>query len=90
MGDEQQRIELSVEDATRLRDAIRSETVQRELHEIATLRARIAALEAISVRRAVFEAIADAHGFDATDTFVFDFQARSLTITKGNSNGAAS
>jgi hypothetical protein len=87
---EQQRIELSADEAKQLRDALRLEAVQREQNEIATLRARIAALEAISARRAVFETIADAHGFDATDTCEFDFQARSLTIKKGNSNGSAS
>lgn len=76
-------IELTPDEAQRLRDALRAEVMQRELHELATLRARIAALEAVSARRAVFESIADAHGFDATDTFSFDFQARSLTIKKG-------
>lgn len=87
---EEQRIILTEDEAKQLRDALRKETELREQHEIATLRARIAALEAVSARRAVFESIADAHGFDSTDTFSFDFQARSLTIMKGNSNGATS
>jgi hypothetical protein len=73
------RIELTIEEAQRLRDAYRAETTQRELHEIAQLRARIAALEAISARRAVLESIADAHDFDATEVWEFDFQARTLT-----------
>lgn len=80
-------ITLNEADAIRLRDALRREQSSREGHELEVLRARIAALEAASNRRAVFESIADVHGFDATDAFEFDFPSRTLT-KKGNSNGS--
>jgi hypothetical protein len=76
-------IVITDDEAVLLRDSIRREAQTREDHELVVLRARIAALEAGSARRAVFEMIADAHHFDATDAFEFDFQARTLTIKKG-------
>lgn len=79
---------LTEDEAKSLRDALRREQDSRDGHELTVLRARVAALEAASARRAVFESIADAHTFDATDAFSFDFPSRTLTILKGNSNGA--
>ena len=88
MSTEQQPIVLTEDEAKNLRDALRREQQSQEGHELAVLRARVSALESLSVRRAVFEAIADVHNFDATDGYEFDFQSRTLTMKKGHSNGA--
>lgn len=85
----EQPIQLTEDEAVKLRDALRREAESRDDHELAVLQARVAALEYASARRAVFESIADAHNFDATDAFEFNFQSRSLTIKKGNPNGSA-
>lgn len=90
MSTEPQPFILTVDEATQLRDALRLEQQLKDYHELAVLRTRVAILEAVSARRALFEAIADQHQFDATDSFEFDFQSRTLTITKGNTNGATS
>jgi hypothetical protein len=89
MSTSNQPVVLTEDEAKLLRDALRRERESQENHELSVLRARVSALEAASARRAVFESIADAHSFDATDAFEFDFQSRTLTIKKGNSNGAA-
>lgn len=81
-------IVLTAVEAQQLRDALRIEQQSKEAHELTALRARVASLEATSARRAVFESIADAHNFDATDAFTFDYQSRTLTIQKGHSHGA--
>ena len=72
-------IQLTPEDAIRLRNALVAERQARDALEIETMSHRLALLRASSVRAALFDDLGDAYRFDTSTPFDFDWVAATLT-----------
>lgn len=72
-------VELTQEEADKLRDAIRAERKAADDLELATLEFRTRLHHARTFRAALLDTIADTYGFDSTTAHEFDWATRTLT-----------